>query len=125
MTRHLLSWAPAILWAALLFFFSAQSDLPGAGLFPLSDKAAHALMFGIFGLALAWGSRNISGKRELAGLILLGVLFAASDEWHQAFVPRRQPSPGDFLADVAGLVCGFVMARMLLKRRSCRDSEDL
>ena len=115
----LISWIPAGLWAALLFFLSAQSSLPGETLFPFGDKVAHFCMFAVLGVTLAWGGRNWRRRRALGALVLIGVAFAATDEWHQAFVPARDPSYGDFVADVLGVLLGFIAARLFLETKRC------
>jgi len=81
------------------------------------DKVGHFLLFGIFGAALAWGSRHWEKRAPHLWLLLVGILFAASDELHQAFVPRRTPSVGDFVADALGLVVGYVVIRWLSQYR--------
>ena len=123
MTQLLISWGPATLWAGVLFFLSAQSNLPGAGAFPFSDKVGHFILFSILGVAFAWGNRNSRDIRLHAGLIFLGVLFAVSDEWHQALVPHRQPSAGDFLADMVGIVIGFFLARALVRGLGSQENK--
>lgn len=80
------------------------------------DKVGHFLLFGILGAALAWGSRGWDKRTLHLALVLMGVLFAASDELHQAFVPSRTPSLGDFLADALGLVVGYLLIRAVLLR---------
>jgi len=114
-TQLLISWGPATLWAAALFYLSSQSDPLGASSFPFSDKVAHLLLFGVLGAALAWGARRFDRLGLHAGLVFLGVLFAASDEWHQASVPFRDPSAGDFGADAVGIILGYLFARALLQ----------
>ena len=50
--------------------------------------------------------------------MLVCLVFAASDEWHQHFVPGRVPSLEDVLADGIGIVLGvaFALALPLLWR---------
>ena len=83
-----------------------------AGVYHL-DKLFHAVEFGLF-LFLAW---RATGKRLIAAWILT-VAFAASDEVHQAFVPMRDASLFDVLADVLGatLVAGVLWRNALLWR---------
>jgi VanZ family protein len=109
------SWVPAGVWAGVLFTLSHQSNPPGASLFPHSDKVAHFGMFGILGATLAWAGRYWRKPLAWAVLVLLGVAFAASDEWHQAFVPARDPSYGDFVADVMGVLVGFFMGKRFMR----------
>jgi len=118
----LLSWGPAALWAGFIFFLSHQPGFPAPAPFPYSDKVAHLILFGIFGGTLAWGTRKWSKTTRHGALILLGLLYAASDEWHQSFIPGRYPSTGDFLADAVGLVSGYLLIRSILKAYSRKSA---
>lgn len=118
MIPFLTSWGPAGAWIFFIFVLSAQSDLPGAGILPFADKVGHSLLFGVLGAALAYSGRLASGKHVHVGLVLKGWLFAVSDEGHQAHVPGRDPSWGDVLADVVGILAGFALARTLLRQHS-------
>jgi len=114
-TRLLLSWGPAALWAGLIFYLSSQSDLSAMGGWGINDKLAHFLLFAVFGGTLAWAGRHLDRTSFHAGLVLFGILYAAADEWHQSFVPMRDPSGGDLLADLAGVILGYVAIRTVLK----------
>jgi len=120
--RHplLYQWAPLVAWMGLIFYLSAQPDLPhpdtGWADFLLSSLA-HAFVFAV--LALLWA--RILGDRPRAAWLafLLTVLYAFSDEFHQAFVPGRVPDLWDLLCDAfgAGLaLLGWVWWRQ--RRRS-------
>jgi VanZ family protein len=84
--------------------------------FPGMDKVGHFILFAVLGATLAWGARDLRKGAAHGGLLLAGTLFAASDELHQAFVPSRTPSVGDFVADVLGLVVGYLVIRAVLLR---------
>lgn len=112
MTRSVLAWGPAVLWAAVIFFSSSSSDVPGASLFdwvPAADKVAHLVVYGILGALLARGRRRQEHIPHTV-LILAGALYGASDEWHQSFVPGRQVSTLDWVADLCGVAAGYWLA---------------
>lgn len=53
-----------------------------------------------------------------AGLALaLAVLYAVSDEIHQAFVPGRAGSPLDVAIDAVGVACGIAIWQLIRSRR--------
>jgi VanZ family protein len=89
LTRHLICWSPALLWAGLIFYLSAQTWVDAPVRFLINDKVAHFLLFAVFGITLAWAGRNLTRTRLQIGLVLFGILYAALDEVHQAFVPLR------------------------------------
>jgi len=101
--RSVLRYVPALALMGLIFFLSAQSDLPAVS----SDldialrKAAHMTEFGL--LWVLW-LRALPGPRVQAALSALAITlaYAVSDEIHQSFVPGRHASPLDVAIDAAG-----------------------
>jgi VanZ family protein len=108
------------LWALVLFLLSAESQLPPGGWDLLGDKAAHGVAYAVFGATLAWGRIRSGGIPSRPLLLVLGILWALSDEWHQSFVPGREPSAWDLVADGVGLLVGLLGAGTLLGLRAHR-----
>lgn len=113
-----LHWIPALVTIGLIVFLSHQSHLPGAGsgLNPL----LHLIEYALLTLTLVWGRsaglRRSIGTRQLVWLWILGTLFAVTDEIHQSFVPSRDASAGDVLADVAGITLVLAAYRLVRNR---------
>jgi VanZ family protein len=138
-------WLPVLVWMWVIFSassdrlsFQHSSRLIGPlvhWLFPhLSDEAIHALViivrkcahlaeYAVLALLLWRALRKPSEPNtpswrwSEAGLALaLVVLYAASDEIHQTFVPSRQGCVGDVLLDTAGaafaLLCLWAAGRL-------------
>jgi VanZ family protein len=112
--RFLKLWGPVIVWAGVIFALSSVPSL-NSGLGTWDDvlrKCAHVTEYAILGFLLL---RAIG--RELPALVL-GILYAASDELHQHFVHGRHASPVDVLIDSVGLLIGiFVVQRLVLQSR--------
>jgi VanZ family protein len=73
------------------------------------DKTVHAGLYAVLGAALGfgrWGGQLLPPHWLMLGL---GALYGATDEWHQAFVRGRSPDLGDWLADVTGVVLGYLI----------------
>lgn len=107
MANLLRAWGPAAAWAAALFLLSARPDVGVPVTFPWGDKIGHLVLFGILGAALAYGRVHARRAPTHLTLILTGSLYGLADEWHQSFVPGRDASAGDLLADVTGVVLGY------------------
>jgi VanZ family protein len=106
--RRLHLWLPPLLYMALIFHLSSESNpLPGLTTW-VWDKALHAIEYGALGLLMCRGLVGEGVKRVRAALIaiVLASVYAASDEWHQAFVPLRSPDALDWVADTIGSACG-------------------
>lgn len=105
---------------ALIFFLSSQPHLPRYPR-PLIDlllkKVAHLLEYAVLAILLHRGVGDNYGWWAL----LIGVLYAASDEFHQSFVPGRNAELLDLAFDILGVVLGLYMARIVIcpKGRSC------
>jgi VanZ family protein len=100
-------WAPVVLWAALIFTLSSIPHLStDLGTWDLVlRKLGHFAEFGVFGALLL----RALGREPAA--FVLGSLYAATDEVHQAFVPGRAGSPFDWAIDTAGVAAGVLLLR--------------
>jgi VanZ family protein len=109
--RKMTAWLPALLWAGLIFFLSAQSKLPEIGpKFPNKDKIEHFACYTIFWfcilLPLRYGHR-LSLAKAIVLAFLITSAYGASDEFHQRFVRSRACDVFDWAADTFG---GFIAA---------------
>jgi hypothetical protein len=104
------AFAPALLWAALIWFLSSRAP-PSIGvegdLGGVLANSAHAFEYGVLAVWLALAAPRQDGwpvlDRCAVGAILLAVLlYAAGDEFHQSFTPHRDPSAFDVLTDLVG-----------------------
>ncbi|MDF0673404.1 MAG: VanZ family protein [Nitrospira sp.] len=123
MTTFLRYWGPVCGYAGLIFYLSAQSHpethVPFVTYF--SDKVLHAVEYAVLG-ALCYrairGSGNDSwGQVAIPAAILLTSLYGVSDEVHQAFVPFRESSWLDWLADTVGAALGVTVMHRALSFR--------
>jgi len=129
-------WLPVFLWMALIFFMSSQ---PKANMphhpnnlldWPLK-KSAHILEYGILAI-LVWratsSSTGTTAKRSQAKLQfwlipLICVLYAATDEYHQAFVNGRSSSVLDVFIDGLGVSIALAGISLILRWRAKRPSQ--
>ena len=109
-------WAPVVLWAAVIFSFSAVPDLgTGLGTWDLVlRKIAHACEFAVLGALL------LRALRDERTAFAAGVAYAISDEVHQLFVPGRVGSPLDVAIDSAGVAVGVLLWRRYSEARRAR-----
>ena len=109
MRRITLNVGPALLFAALVFYLSAQSRLPvSLPLLPHVDKVAHACEYAVFAVlvARAVSAYGVARWRLWAVTVLICSLYGASDELHQLFVPGRDADPVDWVVDTVGSAIG-------------------
>jgi VanZ family protein len=136
--KHLSYWLPVLVWMAVIFVassdaasFSHSSRLiapivrwlvPGISESALHDvvvlvrKAAHVSEYAILAF-LIWRWDRAVSKPKPAGwswpsawrTVLWVMAYAASDEFHQLFVPSREASVLDVLIDTSGAVFALLL----------------
>jgi VanZ family protein len=118
-------WLPAILLMLVIFLLSSipSEEMPKIGAWDtLIKKSGHMLGFGMlalgFWLALQWKAKHAWTA------FLLTVVYALADEFHQSFVPGRNPSLMDALGfDAAGAAI-LILVVFLGKRWAQRRAGD-
>jgi VanZ family protein len=138
------SWAPIAAWAALIFTLSTgigteantHSALfhligwfwPGIYRLPIPTqdnldfcvrKCAHLTVYAVFGILArrAFDRAGIPDGRASGMAWALAVLYAASDEYHQTFVPGRTPKVTDVGIDAVGCMIGLALYQLRVRRR--------
>ncbi len=98
----------ALLWAAVIFVFSTRPEAPsGWELFPHQDKAFHFiayafLMLLLYKVFIHSPYRTITLYAvSLAALISVG--YGTAIEFYQWYLPGRECSIADFLANCSGV----------------------
>ncbi len=108
------NWMPVIAWCSLIFYLSSLQNL-GTHIGWIIDlvlrKGAHVTEYCVLFLlsrrAITGSIGAWSGKKASLASIAFSVLYAASDEYHQSFVPTRGPSVIDVGIDSVGAVAGY------------------
>ncbi len=114
---------PATLYYGLIYFLSDQPQIRIPLAFPLQDKIFHFVIYTGFGVYLLFGLARINrleARWRLGTLVVLGVIAAGLDEFHQAFVPGRTSDFADAAADVLGTLAAWLIVRFLIRRPAGR-----
>jgi VanZ family protein len=112
-TARVRSYLPALAWAALIVLLSSRPTLP----VPLeagSDKIAHFGAYAVLGLLTA-RAFSATGYSAVAAILAV-ILFGATDELHQSFVPGRSADLADWIADSLGAVAGVSLYHWIMLR---------
>ena len=78
-------------------------------------KCAHAFLYCVLGISVSASAQSSMWKRYGLWSILICLLYAISDEVHQAFVPGRGPQISDVVLDTVSAVVGFAIFWLLNK----------
>ncbi len=116
MKRLVLAYIPLALWAVGVLAVGGL-DLGGVSLPSGSDKAAHFFAYGIGGALAALAGRWSGRGWGWPGIVMVA-LVAGVDELHQVSLAHRDGDPADWVADMAGALVFFVLARGLLRKRA-------
>jgi hypothetical protein len=101
-------WVPVVIWAWFIFYLSS---IPHLRFFQngLVDFIVRKLgHMGVFGILARLLTRAFSGctywswKKIFAASLVLSILYACTDEYHQSFVPGRHASIVDVGIDSFG-----------------------
>ncbi len=136
MSKHgslIFDWLLVLVWMSIIFAFSSQAHSGEVtrqyfGPFNiLLRKAGHVSEFALLFLLLRRAiAHTISGALPInIATILVTVLYAASDEYHQSFVPGRTSSIYDVAVDSAGIAIGLLFLKLrryfLTLVKSCKS----
>jgi VanZ family protein len=113
LSRPAFAWLAVVAWAGLIFALSSIPHLgTGHGDWDLVlRKVAHLAEYAVLGALLAHALYTTTTSWASIAL-LAGVVYAASDEVHQLFVPGRQGSPLDLAIDALGVAVGVLAVRL-------------
>jgi VanZ family protein len=142
-TRHfVLYWLPVILWMTVIFGFSSDSHsfqhssrilepllnwlFPGMGtdtrneIVFIARKGMHLTVYAILAFLVwrawrkpSWRDRRPWSWREAGYGVLVAGIYAATDEFHQTFVPARDGCVRDVLIDTCGAAAGLFLLWLL------------
>jgi len=125
-------WWPVVAWMSMIFLFSTElfsgtnttsflrpilsSLLPDTSADQIETVHLILRKLGHWGEYIILAMLSIralhadlpthSRQRRTISAIAIATLYAASDEWHQSFVPSRSASIVDVLIDCLGATCG-------------------
>jgi VanZ family protein len=107
-------WGPVLAYMALIFYSSSRPLPPLFRETP--DYLLHLGGYFVLGLLAVRAFGRGLPPQERSGAYLLGpllaFLYAVTDEWHQSFVPGREASGLDLLADAMGASLAAAMVSL-------------
>ena len=109
------AWGPAAAWATVLFLLSAWPDPIAPVWLAVNDKLVHLGLYSVMGGALAVGWLRSRPSPPHWLMMAVGALYGATDEWHQIMVPGRFPSWSDWIADLVGVVLGYLVVILVAR----------
>ena len=116
--RIVAAWGPALVWMLVIFVFSSIPDVPGQRGLPrasnrvLDDtlrQVAHVVEYAILAGLLWRAARRSAARCPCLWAAVGSLVYAASDEFHQSFVPGRKAHLQDWLTDLVGVALGLAV----------------
>ncbi|MGI5097280.1 VanZ family protein [Treponema socranskii] len=114
----------SIVVALSIFMLSSRSKLPlpDSTLFPGMDKVLHAFAFGCFAFSFSyWLGRDMWKSKPAVCVLIVCIAaacYGASDEIHQMFVPGRDASVYDWIADCTGALAASLLRTAIVRKKS-------
>jgi VanZ family protein len=111
-------WGPLLAYMGFIFWMSSQQR---PGVFENTpDYLLHGSGYFLLGiLAIRAAGGGLGSPRSFAVLatgVAIAIVYGASDEWHQSFVPGRDASFRDLLADSVGALLAAVVVGTVWRR---------
>lgn len=124
--RNVLPWLLVAAWMGVIYAFSAQPCSAGITeryfgecntfIRKLGHLSEYLILFVL--IRSAWTSTFVTGRarpRAMWAALVLSVIYALTDEWHQSYVPGRSASLGDVGIDTVGATIGCVCCLLMAK----------
>lgn len=137
-------WAAVVLWMLIIFLFSSQNATESSALsggivnaflqvmhsmIPSFDtyfthaqvsffirKSAHFTIYAILGILTDSALNNdISSAQRIKMTLLVCLIYAVSDEWHQFFVSGRSAQFADVCIDTIGAEAGLFVKYLVIR----------
>ena len=91
------------------------------------DKLYHfieyAILGGLLARAFVKAKPSVVPSQLIWGMaVLISILYGASDEWHQTFVPGRFATLADWVADVVGSIAGVFGVYLYYKKKGIHNA---
>ncbi len=119
--KFLRFWFPVACYSVIIFCVSSLPGGPGGISIPKIDKILHLIEYIPFGFLLSSALEKtfipINSKKLLFFVFLGSFIYGFSDEMHQFFVPFRETSAWDMVADSLGGALGGWFYVSLNKRK--------
>jgi VanZ family protein len=116
LVRFVIFKLPALTYMALIFY-SSSGPVTSPTLNEIPDYYLHSLGYSLLCVLVFWAlHEGLKVSKGLGGYflpILITVLYGISDEFHQSFVPVRDPEVKDVLSDSVGALLGIVFVIVL------------
>jgi VanZ family protein len=113
---------PALLCSMGIYYFSSLPQAPFVmTTFQWQDKIFHFFAYFFYGATLALAVHYHLGKnvkKNIPWILIIGCLFALSDEFHQSFVPGRTSEIGDIIADCLGIGMAVLVYWGIIDKKS-------
>ncbi len=120
------NWLPLIAYCLLIYIQSSYPSPERLPSFEFSDKLLHFAAYAVMGALFYRAYQTLPFKNHMQLLVLLSMistsLYGISDEIHQSFVPYRDGSLLDVIADMLGAVCGVYVYHWWTVARTRRQS---
>lgn len=80
-------------------------------------KVAHFSIYTLVGILLMalFSTYKLEEKNRFSYSLIIGVIYAISDEIHQCFVPGRGPQVTDVILDSMGVLLGILLVMLVIK----------
>ncbi len=121
MKKIIYYWLPVLVWALIIFTFSSITTIKTTEIYWQDfalKKFAHITEYAVLTFLLYRAFLNSGFNKEESGFysVLISILYAFSDEYHQSFTPGRESTLRDVIFDALGSVLAIYVIWKLVPK---------
>lgn len=115
-------WFPVVVWMGVIFLFSSRQKVSVTDSYVLSFlffKTLHLIEYAFLYIVTYRAIKNTTHVNKTwvwLGPFIIVAVFAASDEYHQTFIPSREGRPRDAIIDMFGALVSWISLKLLLPK---------
>ncbi len=117
-------WSLTILYMLLIFYLSSLQRPIKYELVPGMDKILHLFECAILGCLLAVALKKSQMSAYFVIAWVIGSFYGVTDEIHQSFVPGRDASFVDIIADCLGSFIGAKSSNLFIIKKLCLKNNE-
>jgi VanZ family protein len=121
LSASIIYWLPAICYMGLIFFLSSLPSQEIKIDEEIPDYILHIIEYLLLCIFLLLGytkgvKENFT-KRAYLITVIISIIYALSDEFHQSFVPTRDANIRDIVADIIGSFLAIGIIYLFMQRK--------
>jgi len=118
--KKLFYWIPSLVWMGAIFLMSSRTGEQLSTVFPFFGDLNWGHFFAYFFLSAFYRhalAKTIRVRFIPLWAVMMSLIYGITDEYHQSFIPGRNPELPDIASDLAGAASAAVLISLYQARK--------